>query len=235
MNKSLITNLASGVLVLLGLFLPTPWAHHVFSTGIFALSGAFTNWLAVYMLFEKVPLLYGSGVVPNRFESFKKGIKELIMSQFFTKENIDKFIKDPKREPIDFEPLVDEMDLSPMFEALTKTVMESPFGQMLDMFGGKDVLQELKEPFEKKMRNAIKQTIGEKPFQQKMVSLIVSTDEDILEKITAIVEKRLSELTPQLVKEIIQKMIKKHLGWLVVWGGVFGGLIGLVVSLVQVG
>ena len=51
------------------------------------------------------------------------------------------------------------------------------------------------------------------------------------EKVSDIIEKRLNELTPQLVKEIIQTMIKKHLGWLVVWGGFFGGLIGLIAAL----
>jgi len=51
------------------------------------------------------------------------------------------------------------------------------------------------------------------------------------EKVSDIIEKRLNELTPQLVKEIIQEMIKKHLGWLVVWGGVFGGAIGLIAAL----
>ncbi len=43
--------------------------------------------------------------------------------------------------------------------------------------------------------------------------------------VEAIIDQRLSELTPKLVKEIVQKMIKEHLGWLVVWGGVFGGLL----------
>jgi hypothetical protein len=43
------------------------------------------------MLFEKVPGLYGSGVIPARFEDFKDGIRELIMQQFFTEENIDRF------------------------------------------------------------------------------------------------------------------------------------------------
>ncbi|MCU7375947.1 hypothetical protein PEC18_35415 [Paucibacter sp. O1-1] len=38
----------------------------VFTIGLFALSGAITNWLAIHMLFEKVPGLYGSGVVPSR-------------------------------------------------------------------------------------------------------------------------------------------------------------------------
>ncbi len=59
------------------------------------------------MLFEKVPLLYGSGVVPNHFEDFKRGIRELIMDQFFTSENMEKFLADTLEEQkseIDIEP-----------------------------------------------------------------------------------------------------------------------------------
>jgi len=54
--------------------------------------------------------------------------------------------------------------------------------------------------------------------------------ESLYTRIEHIVDRRLDELTPQLVKEIVQAMIKKHLGWLVVWGGVLGGLIGLIVT-----
>ena len=59
------------------------YSTEIFMAGLFALSGGLTNWLAIYMLFEKVPLLYGSGVIPNRFEEFKNGIKNLIMNEFF--------------------------------------------------------------------------------------------------------------------------------------------------------
>jgi uncharacterized membrane protein YheB (UPF0754 family) len=50
-------------------------------------------------------------------------------------------------------------------------------------------------------------------------------------KVSDIIEKRLDELTPQLVKEIIQTMIREHLGWLVVWGGIFGGAIGFIAAI----
>jgi hypothetical protein len=42
------------------------------------------------MLFEKVPFLYGSGIIPNRFEEFKDSIKQLMMQQFFTVENVER-------------------------------------------------------------------------------------------------------------------------------------------------
>ena len=56
--------------------------------GLFALSGALTNQLAIHMLFEKVPFLYGSGIILDRFESIRNAIKTLIMEQFFTPEKI---------------------------------------------------------------------------------------------------------------------------------------------------
>ena len=85
MNKSIITNGLALVIVLLGFMLDNVIIKTV---GLFAISGALTNWIAVHMLFEKVPGLYGSGVIPERFEDFKSGIRTLVMEQFFSKENI---------------------------------------------------------------------------------------------------------------------------------------------------
>ena len=61
--------------------------------GSFALSGGLTNWLAIHMLFEKVPILYGSGVIPERFEDFKQGIRELILTEFFQYHRSINFLK----------------------------------------------------------------------------------------------------------------------------------------------
>ena len=89
MNKSFITNVLTISVIAMGYLLSNAL---IFTVGLFATSGAITNWLAVHMLFEKVPGLYGSGVIPARFEDFKDGIRELMMQQFFTEENIDRFL-----------------------------------------------------------------------------------------------------------------------------------------------
>ena len=71
MSKNLLTDLFS--LILIGIsFLVPPFYHELLLfTGLFALSGAVTNQLAIHMLFEKVPLLYGSGVIEKNFTAFK--------------------------------------------------------------------------------------------------------------------------------------------------------------------
>jgi hypothetical protein len=60
LNKSIITNGLAFALVLLGFLLDNAIIKTV---GLFSVSGAITNWIAVHMLFEKVPGLYGSGVI----------------------------------------------------------------------------------------------------------------------------------------------------------------------------
>jgi len=233
-NKSVITNLVAALLLGLGYYFSSAI---ILSIGLFALSGALTNWLAIYMLFEKVPGLYGSGVIPSRFEEFKLGISHLMMKQFFTDENIDRFLSDKtgSRSPINLQPVIEQVDMTPAFDALVITIQESSFGGMLAMFGGTEAITPLKEPFIKKMKQSMVEISQSEEFYALLKNELEQPDvlKDMKEKISDIVSQRLDELTPNMVKEIIQEMIREHLGWLVVWGGVFGGIIGLVAELLQ--
>lgn len=233
MNKSLITNILSTLILVAGLLLKE---NILTMVGLFALSGALTNWLAVFMLFEKVPFLYGSGVVPAHFEEFKKGIHDLMMKQFFTAENVDRFLNLSAFSPaqLNLVPVIEKVDLNPTYDGLVKVIMESSFGAMLGMLGGEEALVPLREPFIKHMKKSIAELTEDEKFIELLKEQIEQPDmlNGILAKIELIIEQRLNELTPQLVKEIIQAMIKKHLGWLVVWGGVFGGLIGLITAFI---
>ncbi len=233
MNKSLGTNLIACLVVAIGYILGN---NIVLTVGLFALSGAITNWIAVHMLFEKVPFLYGSGVVENRFEQFKTSIHTLIMNQFFTKENLDKFFESgmSSNKKLDLSNVIEKTDFSIAYESLKSAVMESSFGGMLGMFGGEKALEPLQEPFTKKMKVAINDIVHTDDFQALVQETLKNSDisEDMSKKIDTVVLARLEELNPKMVKNLVQEMIKEHLGWLVVWGGVFGGLIGLIGSFV---
>lgn len=231
-NKSLVTNLMALACTLAGFALEN---NILYTIGLFALSGAITNWLAVHMLFEKIPLLYGSGVIPARFEDFKLAIRQLMMEQFFTKENIDRFLSTGSgaASSIDLTPVIEKVDLAPAFDSLVGVIEESSFAPMLAMVGGSEALQPMKEPFIEKMKVSIQEITQSEKFNNLLREELEQPNmiANMQEKVSDIIEKRLNELTPQLVKEIIQAMIKKHLGWLVVWGGVFGGVIGLIAAL----
>jgi len=233
MNKSLLTNLIAFTAFAAALITDD---QTLLTISLFALSGALTNWLAVHMLFEKVPGLHGSGVIPARFEDFKRGIKSLMMEQFFTEENIERFLseKNGKQPDLHLAPVIEKVDFAPTFDSLIDVIQNSPFGGMLAMVGGTDALEPLKEPFIAKMKSSIEEMTQDEGFVALLKEELESPDvmAEMREKVEVIVQQRLDELTPSLVKEIVQQMIREHLGWLVVWGGVFGGLIGLLAAIV---
>lgn len=222
-----MTNLIA-LAIAVGGYFSSIYRDIILMTGLFALSGGITNWLAVHMLFEKVPLLYGSGVIPNRFEEFKAGIKQLVIQEFFSREHIERFFK--QNSDNSFVTISDKIDFDRVFEGLTEAIEESPMGAMLGMLGGKEALQPLKEPVTEKLKGVISELASNHPESD-------GDDSDdflsvLIEQVEQIIDNRLKELTPEKVKKIIQDMIRKHLGWLVIWGAVFGGIIGLGVSIV---
>ena len=137
-SKSLTTNLIA--LAIIGAsFLSPKYSEIMYLTGLFALSGGITNWLAIHMLFEKVPFLYGSGVIPNRFEEFKLGIKQLVMTEFFTPQNINVFAK--QQSEIFATGINDMIDFDRVFDGLVEAIEGSSMGSMLGVFGGRKALE----------------------------------------------------------------------------------------------
>lgn len=223
MNKSLATNAVSLAVFIFAYFTPTEyvWRPYLLDAGLFALSGAFTNWIAVYMLFEKIPGFYGSGVIPNRFEEFKHSIYTLVMENFFTRENFEKYVENSIRGHMDIEEILDKL-----YEELIHTLKNSSLGPMLAIFGGRSkvILAAWRKPFKDRAILFLKDS---------GVLQMLNAEDAFLRlkpQVEAIVNKKLQDLTPQKVKELIQGIIQKHLGWLVVWGGVFGAILGAICS-----
>ena len=112
MNKSIATNLLALSITIIGIFSPL-YSEQILTAGLFALSGSITNWLAVHMLFEKVPFLYGSGIIVRRFEDFKLGIKNLIIEEFFKKESLENLFKD---DVVDKNKILEEINYDKIFD-----------------------------------------------------------------------------------------------------------------------
>ena len=223
MNKSLITNFLSTLIIIVGYLYQENYPF-IIITGVFALSGSLTNWLAIHMLFEKVPILYGSGVILDKFEDIKLGIKNLILQELFTETQINNFLLDNKVSTS--ETIINKIDFDKVFIGLVEAIEGSQLGGMLAMVGGRKALDPLKEPFTKKLKIIIEDFVTENTS----IDNSSDTTASLLLKIENILDARLADLSPEDIKHIIQKMIKEHLGWLVVWGGFFGGLLGLVLS-----
>ncbi|WP_205800349.1 DUF445 domain-containing protein [Methylomonas sp. Kb3] len=232
LNQSFLTNFISLLIIAAG-YVSSFYPETLKAIGFFAFSGAITNWLAIHMLFEKVPFLYGSGIIPARFEEFKASIKALMMQQFFTVENIEQFIEREEQQGgkvLNLQPLLNAVDYDKVYEGLVSSIMASSFGGMLLMMGGEEALLPLKQPFTEKMQHTLSEMVESERFKHALQQGLNAhkIGEDLTGKIEMVIDRRLSELTPQLVKEMVQSIIKQHLGWLVVWGGVFGGILGAI-------
>jgi len=233
LNKNTVPNLLAIALILVS-FLFQGTAHTLLlNVGLFSLSGALTNWIAIHMLFEKVPGFYGSGVIALHFHEFKSGIMTLVSEHLFKKETVEAAFEENSDQGIDLEAAVDGLDLDAAYDQLKNVIMESSFGAMLGMVGGAQALEPLRQPFTERMRKFLLETTKSPRFQHAVNTQISSMagSDQFMQKIAQVVEKRLEELTPEMVRDIIQEMIRKHLGWLVVWGAVFGAIIGALSTL----
>jgi uncharacterized membrane-anchored protein YjiN (DUF445 family) len=232
---SLATNVIAFIILALG-YIPSAISTELKAVGIFALSGALTNWLAIHMLFEKIPGLYGSGIIPKNFAPLKESIRSLMMKQFFAKNIIQKFYQKSEDNTLEKSLLefVENLDYDLLFKKLLESIEASPLGGMLQMIGGSAIVEPMKPTFNEKIQSALKTTVKDSSFQDKLKEKIEQTIdfEQITKTINTTINKRLEELTPNMVKEMIHNMIKDHLGWLVIWGGVFGGIIGLISTII---
>ena len=217
MTTNMLTTLVAVLITVIGYVVPN--GDIIFSIGVFACSGAITNWLAIHMLFYRVPGLYGSGVIPRNFQAFRDAIRHLLLQEFFTTDNIKRLVADSVATL--------SIDVDVTFERLCDAIVASPMGNMLAMVGGRSALEPLKPNVTATLEELI-QEISDGFDNAYAIN-------DLKDKSEQIIEMRLAELTPETVRDILQQMIAKHLGWLVIWGGVFGGALGLIFGLYRFG
>lgn len=233
-NASFLANALASSLFCIGILLQN---HFITTVGAFALAGGLTNWLAIHMLFERVPFLYGSGVIPRHFTIFKSALHNLIVEQFLRPELIENFIQQkilPEEQHLrqTLQHIAEKVDTEKMYKGLVDAILASSFGSFIKMMGGSDALLPLKEPFEKRLKNILQEVVNDidiaelqKKFMPEQSTLIAALQQ--------MIEARLEVLTPSLIKEIAYKMMEKHLGWLVIWGAIAGGLSGVAFAALQ--
>ena len=203
---------------------PLEW---VLAAGLFGFAGGVTNWLAVKMLFDRVPLLYGSGVIPARFREIRQAVKDAIMEYFFDEEYLARFFSQRVDALAGGEGLgekvgkiLESAEVDEIIDRKLEELAASPQGMMIKMVG----IQAIK-PLVKQFVVGVGAEIA--PLLAGEVALPELEVGSLREQVDELLEQKLEELTPERVKEMMEEVIREHLGWLIVWGNVFGGCIGL--------
>eukprot|EP00037_Helgoeca_nana_P016411 m.154481 g.154481 ORF g.154481 m.154481 type:complete len:338 (+) comp23510_c0_seq1:53-1066(+) len=238
-DKGTISNMITFVIMIIGIAgaLSAPnditWLC-IRAIGLFGFSGGITNWMAIKMLFDRVPFLIGSGVITKQFKEIRQTVMDTVLETFFDSAFLGQYIADKAAllEQSDYLRLKiatvladDEVDalLLKHLEAL----MLKPEGMMLAMIG---MNAESMRPLVRPMVLALDVEIAPMITSQFDPSKMIDT-KAIRGQVKELMRTKMEMLTPEMVKALVEEMIRTHLGWLVVWGNLFGGLIGVVCQL----
>ncbi|KAJ5069281.1 hypothetical protein M0811_11766 [Anaeramoeba ignava] len=183
------------------------------------------------MLFDRIPGLYGSGIIPRRFKEIRETVKNTIMKTFFDETYLKNYISTKLNSfisMINFEEKIKKVLESPAVSQIIDQKLEElkdrPEGLMLTMMGiDPSSLKPLITPFVLGMGSDIA------PLLLSTFDITKTFDiSRVRKELDSLMTEKLKELTPQVVKKLMEDVMRKHLGWLIVWGNVFGGIIGVI-------
>ena len=257
MNKGTFSNILSAIVLAVGWLLASRevmGGDLLLEAGLFAFSGGITNALAVKMLFDRIPGLYGSGVILDRFDELRREIKRLIVENFFSEKYIRSFVE-RHRGTLDWERYLDfekarrvvverfveknwDRFLSPenvkvLIRGQVDRLLSSPVGGLLQMVGRstiEGIVHNFVQSFAAEMKGKVLEAAHSYEFEPGSLGVGIHVDaivDDMQSRVDELIEERLQAMRPEDVKRMMEDVIRNHLGWLVVWGNVFGGLIGV--------
>lgn len=253
MDKGTLSNVLSAAVFGTGLCLPHGFPREiVLSIGLFAFSGGITNSLAVKMLFDRIPGLAGSGVIPARFREIRTKLKSLISEHFFSPEYLHRYFAEEGRKipwssyvkrpgqaggvaaflGKQWDRVASPEALAPLVDRQLEKLMDSSIGGLLMMVGTDNVkpaVTQFLTSFAATMKAEVLEAAARVEAPEGSIEL--DTDKliaDLRPAVDRLLERKLEELTPQAVKRMMEDVIRSHLGWLVVWGNVFGAVLGVV-------
>mmetsp|Transcript_4407 Transcript_4407/g.14599 ORF Transcript_4407/g.14599 Transcript_4407/m.14599 type:complete len:287 (-) Transcript_4407:7-867(-) len=234
-NKGDASNFATFFIFVVGLVLRRVYGERlVLAFGLFGFAGGITNWLAVKMLFDRIPLLVGSGVVPRRFKDILAALKSMILDTFFEETFLKEYVNERSGDllkTLDLKAKIEKsVAASPDFDSTLarklEAISQTPDGIFLasigPMFGGFDSMVPMIKPTMIALGVELVDSLA-RDFDVADYVDVAS----IRNEIDRALESRMTTLTPKKVKRMMSRVIREHLGWLVVWGNVFGGLIGV--------
>eukprot|EP00039_Didymoeca_costata_P033649 m.43415 g.43415 ORF g.43415 m.43415 type:complete len:331 (+) comp9975_c0_seq2:3350-4342(+) len=235
-DKGSISNFATFLIMIVGVIGSLIVKNNVVwetikAAGLFGFSGGITNWLAVKMLFDSVPGLYGSGIITKQFKEIRQTVMDTVLETFFDVEFLGKYAGDKADELEKSDFLVGKVREILQSEETDKLVAKHvaaiflrPEGMMMAMAGfNAQSLQPVIMPFVVGMDTEIAGVLMTGFDPKSMIQ-----PEAMREQVKELMATKAAMLTPGMVKELVEDMIRKHLGWLIVWGNLFGGMIGVI-------
>ncbi|XP_063692530.1 uncharacterized protein LOC134824551 isoform X2 [Bolinopsis microptera] len=211
---------------------------YLLSIGLFAFSGGFTNWIAIQMLFYKIPLIYGSGVLRRRYKAIRCAMKDMILGTFFQPEFLNKYIPQKLREAAAEADVENKINLflntetgQKIIEDKIDQISASPEGQLVESM---DINVGTFKPLIKPVIVSFLSDLG-----PSVLNHLIEPDNGALnldklrDELNRYMCERMLEVTPQMIQDIMYTVVLQYLGWLIVWGCVFGGVMGVICQAIK--
>lgn len=241
-SKSFISNFTTFVLMVIGLAVELndstkgTASRYLLSFGLFGFAGGITNWIAITMLFDEIPFVIGSGIIPKQVDQIKLVLATMIMDTFFAPEFLKRQLAGRTK---------DLGTPEEVKEKAKKALESEDFDKMLD--AKLESIQQSKSVGGMVMKTFNISTGNIKPMLKKFITSMANDAISIFLKVfnpesffdgdaivvlrrelDELIKDRMQELTASKVTYMLESIIRSHLGWLVVWGNVFGAIIGVI-------
>nr|XP_006825147.1 PREDICTED: uncharacterized protein LOC102804320 [Saccoglossus kowalevskii] len=206
------------------------------AVGIFGFAGGLTNWIAVKMIFFRIPGIPGSGIISRHFIEIRHCLSGIVLESFFDKEFLSEYLKDKYEdfaEAINLDECLNEvMKTEKMNDILNKCIDEiltkpegihaqSSTSSEKDSVHKKIILKQILE----------KVCLDNLPLLVKDIKSLVVSGENIRQQLEILLKTKENRMTANQVNKITKNLIGHHLSWLIIWGSIFGALIGLITEL----
>ncbi|XP_078690019.1 uncharacterized protein LOC144921171 isoform X2 [Branchiostoma floridae x Branchiostoma belcheri] len=205
--------------------------------GLFSVSGGVTNWLAVKMLFDRIPGLIGSGVITSQFKEIRQTVKNVVLETFFETEYLENYMHRKSGEFLaafqiesKLQRLLQSERVMQIIDNQVQKLYKKPEGMMLAMMGvdaGK--LSKMIQPLMKGLSRDMTPVLA-----KNLKTFEFMNAESMRAQVDEMMTVKMEEFTPPKVKKLVEQMIRQHLGWLVVWGNIFGAFLGTIAEVVAI-
>jgi len=217
-----VANYIAFIIAIIGFILRFGTDHdeiskYVLSCGLMAVTGGFTNFIAIKMLFDKM-ILPGSGIIPARFKEIRLVVKNVIMKNFFDEKYLNYYLKN-KILAVDLEKKMEDF----LAGDRLVTMLEGALGSDAKMF-----LPVIK-PYLVKIGKRLAPLLKEKIQTMNLAEDLGQMKEEIDNFLT----DRLKDLTAEKVKLLLEDIMREHLNWLIFWGTVFGACLGIICAAIN--
>jgi hypothetical protein len=174
------------------------------AVGLFGFIGGVTNWVAIEMLFVRIPYLIGTGVVAKQYKELREGIRRIVVNTLFDPTAVSKYFSGQRKYAIEmlhlgphFGGLLDSPAANTIVEQKIDSALAGPEGLILTLLGVDH--SELRSIIRKNVQLFL---VDISPIILDKLSPGIINGEGLQEEVEKILDQKIEELSATKVRQV---------------------------------